>query len=442
MATAVEKLRGLLDDRDLFEQRREDLVPLWIQGLNERLEMGVERIPVVRKLVDSIGLTRIASLEDVVPLLLAHTNYKSYPAPFIAKGRWDGMNTWLGTLSSERVEVDVAGVVDQDEWLARLHAAGHMVLATSGTSGKNSFLPNTRGDAEFSMRGMVPSLQWVFGIEPRQDRPVFFLSPKYGPTRAPTLYRTLAEAYGRPDARFFLTEQPLRLTDMSRLAELRKKMADGTAKPSEIAAHERAVAERAAEMQRRLDALVETILEHRREPMIIAGFWAQFWTIVEAARRQGLTSAEFHPETVLVAGGGTKGANLPPDHQEQILGFFGVGQDRLLGGYGMSELSVAMPRIGGRYRPAPWIVPLLLDREATTLVDPSEGATTGRFAFFDLALEGRWGGHITGDQVEVDISTPSWSISDGSVRRFTDLGDGDDKLTCAGTIDAFVRGML
>jgi hypothetical protein len=42
MPTAVEKLRSLLDDRDLFEQRREDLMPLWIEGLNERLETGIE----------------------------------------------------------------------------------------------------------------------------------------------------------------------------------------------------------------------------------------------------------------------------------------------------------------------------------------------------------------------------------------------------------------
>jgi hypothetical protein len=441
MPTAVEKLRSLLDDRDLFEQRREDLMPLWIEGLNERLETGIESVPVLRKLVDEVGIHQINSLEDIVPLLFAHTNYKSYPPAFIARGRWEAMNKWLDTVSTQRVDVDTTGVIDQDDWLARLREAGHMVLATSGTSGKNSFLPNTRDDAAFSMRGMVPSLQWAFGIEPRQDRPVFFLAPKYGPTRASTLYRTLAESYGRPGERHFLTDEPLRLNDMTRLAELRKAMADGVAKPSEIAAHEAATAERAREMDARLHALIDKILAARDEPVILAGFWPQYWTIVEAARKRGLTSAHFHPDTVMTAGGGTKGANLPDDHEEQILTFFGLGQHRLLGGYGMSELSIAMPRIDGRYRMAPWVVPLVLDRDGTTL-QPHEGLVTGRFAFFDLALDGRWGGAITGDEVEADFTKASSSIVGGSVRRYSDLGDGDDRLTCAGTIDAFVRGMI
>jgi hypothetical protein len=442
MTTAINKLRSLLDDRDIFGHRREDLMPLWIEALNERLEFGVQQIPVVRRLVDETGTKSIEKLEDVIPLLFAHTTYKSYPPAFIAKGRWDGMNKWLDTVSSQRVEVDVTGVTDQDAWLDRLREAGQMVLATSGTSGKNSFLPNTAGDADFSLKGMVPSLQWVFGVEPKQDRPVFFLSPKYGPTRATTFYRTLAEAYGRPDARYFLTDERIRLSDMTRLAELRKAIADGTARPSEIAAQETATAERAAVMSQRLEEMVDTILAMRDEPVIIAGFWAQFWTIVEAARARGLKSAPFHPDTVLMGGGGTKGAVLPPDYQGQILDFFELGQDRFFGGYGMSELSVAMPRIGDRYNVAPWIVPLLLDKDATSLVDPVDGMATGRFAFFDLSIDGRWGGAITGDQVDADFTTPNVTFVDGSVRRYTDLGDGDDKLTCAGTIDAFVRGMI
>jgi hypothetical protein len=121
MPTAVQKHRSLLGDRDLFEHRRDDLLPLWIEGLNERLETGVQSIPVLRKLVDNVGIRRISSLDDVVPLLFAHTNYKSYPPAFIARGRWDAMNKWLDTVSAQRVEVDITGVTDQDSWLAWLH---------------------------------------------------------------------------------------------------------------------------------------------------------------------------------------------------------------------------------------------------------------------------------------------------------------------------------
>jgi hypothetical protein len=317
-----------------------------------------------------------------------------------------------------------------------------MVLATSGTSGKNSFLPGTRDDIDFSMRAIVPSLFWNFGIAPAQDRPVFILGPKYGPTRAPLYSRTMAEAYGRADARFFLTDEPLRISDITKMAALRKAMADGTAMPSDIAAQEQQAGERAAEMDARLAQLIDSILDLRAEPLIISGFWPQLWTMLETARERGVPPGSFHPETVLIAGGGTKGATLPDDFQQQVLQFFGLEPDRLLGGYGMSELSAAMPRLDGRYRVAPWVIPLVLDREGTTLLNRTDRATEGRFAFFDIALDGRWGGLISGDHVTADLGGRSPAVLDGSIRRYTDLEGGDDKLTCAGTIDAFVRGSM
>ena len=150
------------------------------------------------KLCEATGVDQISSLDEIIPVLFAHSNYKSYPTALVSKGKWSAMNAWLDTVSSQRVrDLDVEGVADQDGWLERLHAAGHMVMATSGTSGKNSFLPGTRGDIDFSMRAIVPSLYWNFGVAPKQDRPVFVLGPKYGPTRAPLYNRTMAEAYGR-----------------------------------------------------------------------------------------------------------------------------------------------------------------------------------------------------------------------------------------------------
>ena len=41
-----------------------------------------------------------------------------------------------------------------------------------------------------------------------------------------------------------------------------------------------------------------------------------------------------------------------------------------------------------------------------------------------------------------DFSTPNVSIVHGSVVRYSELEGGDDKLTCAGTVDAYVRGVM
>lgn len=440
--TAVAALRSMLEEPDPFAHSRHELEPLWIEAVNERIALHREQIPTVGRIVEDLGVDSVSSLYEIVPLLFAHSNYKSYSAATIAKGRWERMNRWLDTLSADRIETDVTGVRDQDDWLNHLHHDGHPVLATTGTSGKNSFLPGRPSDVDFSMRAIVPSLDWIYGIKPAQDRAVFVLSPKYGPTRAPLYYRTMAEAYGSPDQRYFLTDEPLRLSELTELATLRKAIGEGTATPSQIAGHEERAARRQAEMSARLEELANAIIDHRDQPMIVSGFWSQHWMILEAARRRGLHGGSFNPDIVVMAGGGTKGAALPPDYKAQILELYGVGPERVLSGYGMSEVSTAMPLIGGRYRVAPWVVPLILDQDASGLVHPDEGKVEGRFAFFDVTIDGRWGGVVTGDRVVADFSTPNVTIVDGTVARYADLEGDDDKLTCAGTVDAFVRGTM
>ena len=307
MTSAREALLSYKDDREYYEASRQQLEPLWLEAANERLAEQRERIPVLARVADEAGIAEIRSLDDLVPLLFAHSTYKSYPDTFISKGRWGLMNQWLDTLSAERVEgVDVEGVRDQDDWIERLRAAGHWALVTSGTTGKNSFLPATAADRDFSVALLEKGMEREYGPESR-DRAVFVLGPKYGSHRAALHFRKMAEGYGRPDATFFLTEEPMRVSAVSRMAELRQKIAAGTAKPSEIAAFERDAAARQEEMAALLDVMIDRLLEYRQEPMIIAGFWAQFWTVVERARERGITAVDFHPDTRVAGGGGNKG---------------------------------------------------------------------------------------------------------------------------------------
>ncbi len=64
--------------------------------------------------------------------------------------------------------------------------------------------------------------------------------------------------------------------------------------------------------------------------------------------------------------------------------------------------------------------------------------------FFDLSVDGRWGGVITGDRISIDFSPCACGARSPSIRdditRYADL-EGDDKIGCAGTVDAYVRGM-
>jgi hypothetical protein len=443
MTAAYEELIALADVPVGDRPSRSQLEPLWLRAANERLAQQRARIPVLGRLADEVGITEIATFDDLVPLLFAHSNYKSYPEAFIAKGRWELMNRWLDTLSSVRVDnVDVAEVSNQDDWVERLHAAEHMVYVTSGTSGKNSFLPATPFDERFSLHVLVSGVAARPAFAGGQRRAIFILGPKYGAHRAAQHFRTLAEEFGRPGACYFLTEEPMRVSEISRMAELRRKIAAGTAMPSEIASFERETKARQEDMATRLDGLIDKLIEHRREPMFIGGFWAQYWLIVERARERGVAAGEFHPDTIITGGGGTKGAAMPDDYQEQILAFFGIPIANVQSGYGMSELSSACTEIDGRYRPPPWVIPLVLDDRGEKLVHQPEGFVDGRFAFFDTALEGRWGGVITGDHVTADFSARDISVVPGSIERYSVLEGGDDKLTCAGTIDAYVRGVM
>ena len=168
------------------------------------------------------------------------------------------MNRWLNTLSSRRVEgVDVDGVTDQDDWLDALKGDGHHVLVTSGTSGRNSFLPGTVFDRDFSLINFDRELAQSYG-EARNDRVVVILGPQDGPHRSVRHFRRLADTMGRPGAVFYLTETRLRLADMGRLARLRAAIGAGTAKPSEIAAYQQ---EGAARQEARPDGWISSSTE-------------------------------------------------------------------------------------------------------------------------------------------------------------------------------------
>jgi hypothetical protein len=292
------------------------------------------------------------------------------------------------------------------------------------------------------MNCIVRAVQWQHQIMPDRSHAVVVLAPSQGSSRALEYYRLFAESYGRPDRTYFLTDEPALLSDLTRMAVLTKSIADGTAMPSELTAFDADMADRRSRIDADWDRLAEVVAGMSGERVIIQGFWAQQWTLVERLRSRGLAHLALDEDSLLGVGGGTKGANLPSDFEAQIFDFYGLSDTRQASGYGMSELSAAMPQIGDRYVIQPWVIPLIVSEDGTELINPPSGQHEGRFAFFDTAIEGRWGGLISGDRVIADFDTPNVTIVAGSVARYSDLRGGeDDRLTCAGTVDAFVRSL-
>ena len=150
---AVDELIGLLRTEDPLRDApaAETLTRLQLAAADERFQAQRRRIAVLDHRAREFGLDRIESMDDLVPLLFTHSVYKSYPDSFVINGRWDRMNTWLDTVSDcGAAAVDVAGVIDVDAWIERLADAGVHLVASSGTSGKPSFLPISVAEVELT----------------------------------------------------------------------------------------------------------------------------------------------------------------------------------------------------------------------------------------------------------------------------------------------------
>ena len=442
MTDSIKALMSQVDLDDPFNLTRDVLEPLWVDAINRRFQECRGRVRILDQLAEAAGINEVNSLEEVVPLLFAHTAYKSYPESFVDRGQWDRMNLWLNTLSKHPVEgVDVDGIGDADDWIARLHDAGHYVFATSGTSGKNSFLNQSGQDVTFADGAAIPK-----GIPQNRSRPVFVLGPRKAPNRASQTFTHMVEVVGRPGDVHFLTDAELKISDLSSMARMRRRIGDGTAAPSEIAEFEEGIKFRREIADQMLDGMIDKILAHRQEPSLIVGLTPQLFRVVEAARKRGVPEGGFHPETRVISGGGAKGFDLPADHVEQIMAFMGLTLDTFTQGYGMQEASSGgRMNEWGRYEFPGWIVPLLLDDSGEKLLDTHEGKVAGRMALFDVSIDGRWGGIISGDRVVIDCDpSPSGRTVPAvtEITRYSELEGGDDKLTCAGTIDSFVRGAV
>ena len=450
MSTATARLLAMMDDDDPFGHAPGEIVPLQLAAIDERLAERRTQIRVLDQRAKDIGTGGISTLADLVPLLFSHTTYKSYPEAFLRDGRWDRMSLWLSTLSTHPIAgVDLAGVADIDEWMNRLHAAGHYVVSSSGTSGKCSLLNQSAADKDATSRVVQAVLRWVFGMDPAQDRPCFLFSPSRGAHRFVDCFSVIGSLYGRPGGVHYLSDRPALASENNRLGSLRRAIADGRATPSQITELETFAAERQGEMVAAMDRLVALIHAHRHEPIVIFAMWSQHWQLIEALRARGVPDGDFHPDSAMLVGGGLKGAALPDGYEAEIRAFYGH-PDRFQNAYGMAELtSFWFPSCTARrHHVPPWVVPLVLDKAGEQLLNPPVGAggqVNGRMALFDVSVDARWGGIITGDNVDVDFSPctcgrPSPTIM--SIVRYTDLPEGDDKLTCAGTMDSYVRGVM
>lgn len=428
-----------------FDHHRDEIEPMQLEAADALFQDLRTKIPVLDKRARETGIDHITDFADLVPLLFAHTVYKSYPESFVEKGRWDRMLAWLTTLSADDLTgIDVSGVETADDWLDRLKANGCTVLATSGSSGKCSFLPASIADRDLKFRHFANATGWPYAKAAHQFE-VFWTGPIEGPNSAIEAGQMMRDQWARPGCFHNLIDEPLKITDVAAGAAFMRRMREGTATPSEIETFQKKTAEAGRRMTAGINDFIDALLAKRHEPLMISGLWAQHLQIIERAYSLGIGDGEFHPETRVNAGGGVKGVALPDDYKERVARFYG---DVIRpGAYGMTEMAQVMPRCeAGRYHRPPGLIWLLLDKPGERLINAREGVVEGRFAFLDLVYTGRWGGIITGDKVEIDWSDtcpcgrPGPTILD-TISRYAQAGE-EDHIGCAGTIDGYVKGAM
>ncbi len=407
-----------------------------------------DRLPVLANLAREQGIEEIRDLDDAAALLFKHSVYKSYPVSLIEKNRFDRLTAWLANLTiADLSGVKTDGVETIDDWLDALQRdAGVRITHSTGTSGKLSFLPRGPLDAGLQLRTGRLCQENLFQPEPT------------GLETVPTVvvgHREMYNGYGanvesmvndlyNGDEAMVVVMDPGRLSaDVLSLggrlatAESRGEIGRSQISPAILnrleefrAAQKDAPARRA----RFFDTIFETLLGKR---VMMAANWAMYNEMLEAGRERGATRI-FAPDSLILSAGGTKGKILPGGFKEDIREFLGV--DAISEGYGMSEISGLMAKCSaGKYHAPPWMLVFLLDPETGA---PSErsGTHTGRFGVIDLAIQERWGGILSGDEVTMTFGECACGLSgphiDDSIRRYSDAEGGDDKITCAGAPEA------
>lgn len=439
-------VREILSDRDgmaPYERSAFELLDLQLRALSEQLEDRRSTIPVLAQRASDAGLTKTASLDDVVPLLLPHQAYKSYPQAFVDKGRWDRMSQWYSTLSAlDQADLDFGAIRDVDEWIASMTAAGHGMFTTSGTTGKAGFLPASERDRARNRDIAAASIRNAFPLPEGARLPTFILGARRGPQKLSDYLEVLVDLVADADSTHFLFEHTDPVATTNRLGAIRTASNNGTVRPEDLAEIQQLQLAKRAEFEQSMNRMADLIIENLDRPILIKGFWSQMLQLVELLRQRGVQPGSIASGSIVFAGGGKKADALPDDFVEQVESFFAGAHFVVF--YSMSEiLHLSYPCSAGRQHLPAQVMPVLLDESGEHALQPVDGIVQGRMGLFELALRDRWGGVISSDWVTADYGRCPCGLGSFSLIEIGRISQGsDDKLTCAGTTDAYVRDIV
>lgn len=436
-------------------QPREDYERLQLAALRLRFEQLRDAIPMVQKLADAEGVREINRVEDVIPLLFDHTMYKSYPPSFLHNNRFDQMTRWLNKLTTVDLSgFDASDCPTVDDWVVKLYERTPLnVVHTSGTTGLFSFLPRTKSNWDFFMRQYRVSVLQEFGKEsPLAEYPlnIHAIYPYFRSGGGHLMLNDLYVKYICGGEERFHAAYPGRLSSNLLLlfSRMRAAAARGELDRFEISPDLMARRDEFVKLQETKDEHVAHFFDElsqklRGERVFIQAVPAMLYQMAKTGLARG-DRGLFARDSIIIAGGGAKGAVLPDNWDDYVKHYLGV--DRVTQIFGMGEMITFFPLCeGGHYHVMPGILPFILDPETSKPL-ARQGRVTGRWAYYDLVSDAHWGGFISGDEV-----TMNWDAGcscgrrtpylEKSIRRYSEISKGGDKITCAATEAAYQEAM-
>lgn len=437
---------------DLFGMDLAEREAFQLASARRRFEEQVPQLKALKSHADSFGITRIDSLDELVPLLFEDSIYKSYPVSLIEKNRFDLLTKWLGSYTTVDLSgVDVRACEGVDSWLGALDAQTPLrVIHTSGTTGKLSFFPRSTLELETWFESFAKSHDG-FGSEPGvklggegdERVPVIFPTARYGRYVAQRNLRFLESRVApTPDQLYTLNNSTLSadlvsLSGRIRVAQAKGELSQMRLSPALRVAMRQYLEELERRPQESADFFQRITEELRGQRVFVSATSNLLYQAAAAGLERGMRNV-FASNSIGMTGGGGKGIDLPSNWLDVIREFTGIPHWKMT--YGMSELVGVMPMCDeGYYHVPPFYISFLLDPESGAVL-PREGIQTGRYAFLDLLAQTNWGGIITGDKVTIHWDARCRCGRKGprirsDITRYSAEVTGEDKVTCAATVD-------
>jgi len=437
---------------------RETLSALQMGGLTARFRRLRGSLPMLDKLADAQGIDSIHEPDDLLPLLFSHEIYKSYPASLLEKRRYRALTDWLNKLTTlDLSKVDVSACASTDDWMLTLSRESPLaVVHTSGTSGRLSFLPWTKAEwIRFIGQHPVMFFQRFGEDAPAPSLPMnipcIFPYFRSGGISHTVLNDALVKVIAGSEERFHAA-YPGRLSADLLLLAARRRAAESKGQLDRLEISPELAARRAEfETQQRgmPQHLIEFFSTMRTtlagKQVFIEATSNLLHSLAQNGLQQGMRNI-FSPDSVILTGGGNKGVVIPKDWQDTVKAFFGT--ERLSLVYGMSEMAGLFTSCQlGSYHAPPWIIPFVLDPDTGQAL-PRRGRVKGRFAFYDLLPDTRWGGFVTGDEVtmEWDEQCPCGRTTPylgSTIERLSEkrANEGEEKISCAATPAAYAEAL-